>query len=301
MSPAAMEKSDVDVLASEGLDDGEILEANQIIGYFNYVNRCINARRTTMAILSNITQKTDCGCKPCRRIIEMDMNYAKAKELDPEAIPVVDTGRRDGSDLTVVARALDAASKNLGFIYIEGHGIPADIIAAAQDRYRIFRRSAAEKKPCAYVQASRLDRLRRQDVRHKADLKESFVWGYQDGAGNTPDDHPLRTQPVAGFRSRHGTPCNGILSPGTRCGPSPDARICHRSRPGREFLRTTDHPLSRASYVIIPLTPEAGAGTSVSVRTLIPGCWQCCARTQSAACRFRSQATGCMRHQSRER
>ena len=44
-----------------------------------------------MAILSDITQKTDCGLKPCRRIIEMDMNYAKAKELDPEAIPVVDT------------------------------------------------------------------------------------------------------------------------------------------------------------------------------------------------------------------
>ena len=47
MSPAAMEKSDVDVLKSEGLDDGEILEANQIIGYFNYVNRCINGLGVT--------------------------------------------------------------------------------------------------------------------------------------------------------------------------------------------------------------------------------------------------------------
>ena len=47
MSPAAMEKSDVDVLRSEGLDDGEILEANQIIGYFNYVNRCINGLGVT--------------------------------------------------------------------------------------------------------------------------------------------------------------------------------------------------------------------------------------------------------------
>jgi len=46
-SPAEMEKSDVDVLKSEGLDDGEILEANQIIGYFNYVNRCINGLGVT--------------------------------------------------------------------------------------------------------------------------------------------------------------------------------------------------------------------------------------------------------------
>ena len=25
-----------------GIDDGQILEANQIIGYFNYANRCLN-------------------------------------------------------------------------------------------------------------------------------------------------------------------------------------------------------------------------------------------------------------------
>ena len=31
----------------EGLDDGEILEANQIICYFNYVNRSINGLGVT--------------------------------------------------------------------------------------------------------------------------------------------------------------------------------------------------------------------------------------------------------------
>jgi uncharacterized peroxidase-related enzyme len=40
--PAAMEKLDIDELKAAGIDDGEILEANQIIGYFNYVNRCLN-------------------------------------------------------------------------------------------------------------------------------------------------------------------------------------------------------------------------------------------------------------------
>ena len=30
------------MLKEEGISDGEILEANQIIGYFNYVNRLLN-------------------------------------------------------------------------------------------------------------------------------------------------------------------------------------------------------------------------------------------------------------------
>ena len=37
-----MTKSDVDNLKDLGVGDGEILEANQIICYFNYVNRTIN-------------------------------------------------------------------------------------------------------------------------------------------------------------------------------------------------------------------------------------------------------------------
>ena len=33
---------DCSFLRDAGVDDGQILEANQIIGYFNYVNRCLN-------------------------------------------------------------------------------------------------------------------------------------------------------------------------------------------------------------------------------------------------------------------
>ena len=42
LRPGAMEQADVGALSEAGLDDGEILEANQIIGYFNYANRCLN-------------------------------------------------------------------------------------------------------------------------------------------------------------------------------------------------------------------------------------------------------------------
>lgn len=45
--PGAMEQSDIDELKNAGVDDGEILEANQIIGYFNYVNRCLNGLGVT--------------------------------------------------------------------------------------------------------------------------------------------------------------------------------------------------------------------------------------------------------------
>ena len=44
-----MEENDVAALREEGLDDGQILEANQIICYFNYVNRSLNGLGVTTA------------------------------------------------------------------------------------------------------------------------------------------------------------------------------------------------------------------------------------------------------------
>lgn len=46
-SPGTMQESDVVELRDCGLNDGEILEANQIIGYFNYVNRLLNGLGVT--------------------------------------------------------------------------------------------------------------------------------------------------------------------------------------------------------------------------------------------------------------
>ena len=41
-------RDDVEALRAAGLDDGEILEANQIICYFNYVNRSLNGLGVTL-------------------------------------------------------------------------------------------------------------------------------------------------------------------------------------------------------------------------------------------------------------
>ena len=46
-TPADMVEADVAALREAGLDDGAILEANQIICYFNYVNRSINGLGVT--------------------------------------------------------------------------------------------------------------------------------------------------------------------------------------------------------------------------------------------------------------
>jgi len=47
LTPGKMKEANVRALQNAGLDDGQILEANQIIGYFNYVNRCLNGLGVT--------------------------------------------------------------------------------------------------------------------------------------------------------------------------------------------------------------------------------------------------------------
>jgi uncharacterized peroxidase-related enzyme len=41
LDPGGMEESDIETLRSHGLDDGQILEMNQVISYFAYANRTV--------------------------------------------------------------------------------------------------------------------------------------------------------------------------------------------------------------------------------------------------------------------
>ncbi len=47
LSPGKMAKPDVAALKDAGWEDGEILEINQIVGYFNYANRLLNGLGVT--------------------------------------------------------------------------------------------------------------------------------------------------------------------------------------------------------------------------------------------------------------
>ncbi|MEO1780257.1 MAG: peroxidase-related enzyme, partial [Pseudomonadota bacterium] len=49
LRPGEMVEADVTALKDAGVPDGEILEANQIVGYFNYVNRLLNGLGVTTA------------------------------------------------------------------------------------------------------------------------------------------------------------------------------------------------------------------------------------------------------------
>jgi isopenicillin N synthase-like dioxygenase len=191
------------------------------------------------------------------------MAYAQAKNVERDVIPVVDiTLLREATAAADVARQLHAASQGLGFIYVTGHGIPERLIDAARDRAFEFFRAEPEAK--ATLQVSDKHRgwigpggARMQDDA-KADLKESFVWGWQDETGATPEDHALRgpnrwpaflpeleTDAMAYFRAVHGVAHD--LMRGFALGLGLDAEF---------FLKTSDRPLSRASFVYYPAQPE---------------------------------------------
>jgi len=48
LSPGAMVRDDLDAMRRHGVDDGQILEVNQVVGYFNYVNRLLNGLGVTL-------------------------------------------------------------------------------------------------------------------------------------------------------------------------------------------------------------------------------------------------------------
>ncbi len=191
------------------------------------------------------------------------MVYAQAKQLDAEIIPVVDISRLiDGSDPRSVAQLLHSTSQNLGFIYIKGHGIPEKTIEAARaNALDFFRRSNDDK---ATVKISARHRgwlgqgLAKMQDDVAPDLKESFIWGFQDRAGNTPDDHPLRGQnqwPVflpelqqhAMEYFDHAHVVAHHLMRGFALGLGLDEKY---------FLQTSSKPLSRASFVYYPQQRE---------------------------------------------
>jgi isopenicillin N synthase-like dioxygenase len=192
------------------------------------------------------------------------MSYAEAKQFDPADIPVVDiSSLRDSSDPITVSKALHAASESLGFIYIKGHGIPDSLIQAARQCAMDFFNADGSAKSAVTVSAQHRGWLGRGSAKMqddaKPDLKESFIWGYQDASGNTPEDHPLRganqwpasvpqmqTVAMDYFQQAHEVAFH--LMRGFALGLQLDEGF---------FLKTCKRPLSRASFVYYPSQPES--------------------------------------------
>lgn len=195
------------------------------------------------------------------------MAYAAAKTLDLSHIPIIDIGPlRDGSDPAAVATALHQASQDVGFIYVVNHGVKDDALKAArQTALTFFRQDEAAKADVRVTGKHRgwlaPGKAKMQDDA-RPDLKESYIWGYQDAAGHTPDDHSLRganlwpsassslqSAAMGWFEAAHDV-AKDLMR----------AFAIGLAKPEDFFLKTNDMPMSRASFVYYPPQPaEMGA------------------------------------------
>ena len=174
-------------------------------------------------------------------------------------IPVVDiSALRDGSDPIKVAEALHKANTGLGFIYITGHGISEQLIASVQNAGMAFFRSDTTLKNTVPVTPNHRGWIKQGNAKMhddaKADLKESFIWGYQNETGIYPDDHELRgpnqwpeafpameSLCMEYFEAAHEVAEH--LMRGFALGLHLDEHF---------FLKTSDKPISRNSFVYYP-------------------------------------------------
>ena len=84
----------------------------------------------------------------------------------------------------------------MGFIYIKGHGIPENVISELRDEGLNFFRTDEAKKADVKITEKHRGWLGYGGAKMKddakADLKESFLWGYQSKDGILLNNHPLR-------------------------------------------------------------------------------------------------------------
>lgn len=188
-----------------------------------------------------------------------DCTANTVRELSQELIPVIDLSPlRSGENPSAVAAALHAASQGLGFIYVKGHGIPQSSIDAARAAAYQFFRSPESDKANVSVSAQHRGWLRPGGAKMQddaaVDLKESFIWGYEDADGHTESDHPLRgpnqwpadvpqlqAAAMTYFQQAHDVAYQ--LMRGFALG---------LKLPENFFLRSCERPISRGSFVYYP-------------------------------------------------
>jgi isopenicillin N synthase-like dioxygenase len=194
------------------------------------------------------------------------MSFTEAKHLDIEKVPVINISKLcDGTDPLPVAKALHKASTGLGFIYIKGHGIPKDVISSLREEGLTFFRNNEKNKEEVKITEKHRGWLgyggAKMEDNAKADLKESFLWGYQDKDGTSLNNHPLRGNNVwPSFQPNlektsmkyfnYADKLARNLMRGFALGLDLEKNF---------FLKTCKNPLSRASLVYYPnQSPEHG-------------------------------------------
>ncbi len=121
------------------------------------------------------------------------MNYAKAKTIDANKIPVIDAGDLSGNDpdkIVSVGRAMRDAAERIGFFYVSNHGVPRTTVERAFTASKeFFARPESEKRQAEIDERHRGYLAVGQAKMYpgaKIDLKESYLWGLELDA-NDPD------------------------------------------------------------------------------------------------------------------
>ena len=184
-----------------------------------------------------------------------------ARTVTEDQIPVVDiTALVRGEADADVGKSLHQASSNLGFIYVKGHGLEAQLLRDLRHVGMEFFRLPSEEK--SRVNATHNHRgwlgpgQAKMDDSLLPDLKESFVWGC--GNQSTESDHPLRgvnlwpshpsqLEALAKTYLKQAHVVAGHLMRGFALGLGLSENF---------FLRSADRPLSRASLVYYPHQEE---------------------------------------------
>jgi isopenicillin N synthase-like dioxygenase len=106
-------------------------------------------------------------------------------------VPVIDlTPYRNGSDKASVAKEVDRACREIGFLVVSGHGVPADLVAETERlSHAFFDLPLDEKMKVArtdlnvlrgYVPVAVESLARSMGVKAEGDLNESFMVGEPD-------------------------------------------------------------------------------------------------------------------------
>ena len=117
------------------------------------------------------------------------------ERIDAAQVPVIDIGPlRDGSDPVGVGERLAWAASEIGFIYVENHGVSASLIEVARRAGLEFFRLPLEEKLGAATNEFHHGYLRPGSTKMyddaRPDLKESFNWG-MEGSEVARPSNPL--------------------------------------------------------------------------------------------------------------
>ena len=194
------------------------------------------------------------------------MDPAPARRLDAADVPVIDIGPlREGSDPEAVGGRLAWAATEVGFIYVENHGVPSSLIENARRAGLEFFRMPEEAKREAATNEFHHGWLRPGSTKMyddaRPDLKESFNWGIERDGSEAPPPNPLLGPNVWPPRMpslrnavypffRAASACAEDLLRGFALGAGLEAE---------HFIRHRDWPLSRGSLQYYPPPPpDAG-------------------------------------------